>query len=270
VTLVQGEIDGALDLSARSLDLARELTHPFTLAFALHHAALTRQQRGDRPETLALVRELLALATDEGFPFWQTMAEITRGGERMRDGDLDQALQVIEQGIAMHRLMGADIGSTYWLALLAECHARRGARGAALEVVERVLSLVEAGQERLWEAELHRLRGDVLLGAFTTPDGSPPADRRTRDAAAASFERALAVARARGARLWELRAATRLARLSWGSSGTKRAIDLLTPLADAFTEGHDAADVRAATSLLHELRGGAARAPRGGPPPRRR
>jgi hypothetical protein len=87
------------------------------------------------------------------------MAEITRGGELMRDGAPDEALQAIEQGIAVHRLMGADIGSTYWTALLAECHARRGARDAALETLERALALAEAGQERLCEADLNRLRG---------------------------------------------------------------------------------------------------------------
>jgi predicted ATPase len=195
------------------------------------------------------------------------MAEITRGGELMRDGQLDEALQVIEQGIAMHRLMGADIGSTYWLALLAECHARRGEREAALEVIERALLLADAGQERLWEAELHRLRGDVLLGAFASPGAAP--DRPLRDEAAISFERALDVARAQGARLWELRAATRLARIS-GSSRTKRATDLLAPLVEAFTEGRDAVDVREATRALDELRGSKARSPSGAARPRRR
>ena len=73
---------------------------------------------------------------------------------------------------------------------------------------DRALALVEAGQERLWEAELHRLRGDVLLGRLG--GSAPEPDRRTRDEATACFQRALDVARVQGARLWELRAATGL------------------------------------------------------------
>ncbi len=268
VLLVMGELDQAVRRADEALALATEIGHPFTLAFALHHAALTHQQRDDRARTQALIARLRELASEQEFPFWASMAQIAHGGELVRDGALDDGGAAVEQGLAIHRALGADIGSTYWLALLAECHARRGARDAALEVVDRALSLVEAGQERLWEAELHRLRGDVLLDAFTTP-GAPP-DRRTRDQAATCFDRALGVARAQGARLWELRAATRLARLTAAASGAKSAIELLQPVADAFGEGHDAADLRTASALLHELRGGHDESPRRRTRPRRR
>lgn len=258
VSLVTGSLDRALEQSRRSLELARDLGHPFTLAFALHHATLTHQQRGDRDETRHHGDELVALATKEEFPFWQTMGSIALGGELVRDGRLDEGLDAISQGIALHRAFGADIGSTYWLALLAETHARRGAREEALEVVDRALSLVETGQERLWEAEIHRLRGDVLLGSF---GAAAAPERRVRDEAAACFGRALDVARAQGAKLWELRAATRLARLPGDARARKRALDPLATLAEDFTEGRDAADVREATTLLSELWAGA--------PPRR-
>jgi len=268
VLLVMGELDHAVNRADAALALAGEIGHPFTLAFALHHAALTHQQRDDRAQTQALIARLRELASEQEFPFWASMAQIAHGGELVRDGALDDGGAAVEQGLAIHRALGADIGSTYWLGLLAECHARRGARDAALEVVERALSLVEAGQERLWEAELHRLRGDVLLGAFTTPAGA--ADRRTRDQAAVCFDRALGVARAQGARLWELRAATRLARLTSAASGAKSAIELLQPVADAFGEGHDAPDLRAASALLQELHGSEEESPRRRARPRRR
>lgn len=253
VDLVTGRPDVAVRRADEALTLARELGHPFTLAFALHHAVLTHQQRGESAAAPALVDELLALANVEQFPFWATMASIAQGGQRLRDGNVADGRSAVEQGIALHRMFGADIGSTYWLALLAEGHARGGARDEALRVVDEALALVERGQERLWEAELHRLRGDVLLGAFDE-ELRDDADTRTRGEAAACFERALDVARSQDARLWQLRAATRLARL-WSTQRRKaRALELLAPLVDAFDQGLAAPDVRDAASLLRQLR----------------
>lgn len=256
IDLVTGRPDGAVRRSDEALALARDLGHPFTLAFALHHAVLTHQQRGDGEIVGPLVDELLALASLEQFPFWATMGSIAQGGQRLREGSVEDGRTAVEQGIALHRMFGADIGSTYWLALLAEGHARGGAHDEALRVVDEALALVERGQERLWEAELHRLRGDVLLGAFA-PGGEHDADARARARAdaAAEYERAIDIAHAQDARLWRLRAATRLARL-WSTQRRKaRALELLAPLVDAFDEGLAAPDLRDAASLVRRLRG---------------
>lgn len=253
IALATGRPDKALRHADAALALARELAHPFSLAFALHHAALAHQQRGDRATTDRLVDELLGLATQEQFPFWSTMASIARGGETMRDGRVAEGLAAIEQGIALHRAFGADIGSTYWLALRAEAHARDGARERALQVLDEALALVESGQERLWQAELHRLRGDVLLDAFAQGEGSPAGDRRTQDAAADCFDRALAIAAAQGTRLWALRAATRRAALWQQRRKRGPALDVLLPVLETFDEGFDAPDLRAATALRATL-----------------
>jgi predicted ATPase len=252
IALATGSIDVARRHADGALALARELAHPFTLAFALHHAALTCQQHGDGASAHRLVDELLELATREQFPFWATMASITRGGEAMRAGRIDDGVAAIEQGIALHRALGADIGSTYWLALRAEAHARRGDAPHALTVLDEALALVESGQERLWEAELHRLRGDVLLGAFA-PGAAPTDADRHGPTAAACFERALEIARAQGTRLWALRAATRRAALWHAQRKRRRALDVLVPVLDGFTEGFDAPDVRTATALRARL-----------------
>jgi predicted ATPase len=183
------------------------------------------------------------------------MASIAQGGQAMRDGRNDDGLAAIEQGIALHRMFGADIGSTYWLALLAEAHARRGARDRALAVVDEALALVESGQERLWQAELHRLKGDVLLDAFAPEPRRATAERRLQDEAAACFERALQIAGAQDARLWALRAVTRLAVLWSGQRKKKRALELLVPALGAFTEGFDAPDLRVASALRARLEG---------------
>ena len=182
------------------------------------------------------------------------MGQIALGGELVRDGQVDEGLRSIEEGIAVHRLLGADIGSTYWLALLAETHARRGAGDDALRVVDEALTLVETGQERLWEADLHRLKGDVLLGSLLPGAQRNDVGKRAQDEAAACFQRAIDVAREQDAKLWQLRAATRLARLWSAQRKKKRALELLAEVHDAFGEGATAPDLQAAASLLQQLR----------------
>jgi predicted ATPase len=97
--------------------------------------------------------------------------------------------------------------------------------------------------ERWFEAELHRLKGEVLL-SLSKRDGAE---------AESSFKRAIQVARGHGAKMWELRAATSLARL-WADQGRRAdAHDLLAPVYGWFTEGFDAADLKDAKALLDEL-----------------
>jgi predicted ATPase len=130
-----------------------------------------------------------------------------------------------------------------FLSLLAQAYGRAGRRAAGLELLAEALDRTEANGGCWLEAELHRLRGELLL---------PPPDRDPI-AAEAAFRRALMVARDQSARLWELRAATSLARL-WRVQGRCfEACDLLTPVYGWFTEGLDTPDLQEAKALLHEL-----------------
>jgi predicted ATPase len=120
-----------------------------------------------------------------------------------------------------------------------------------LKALAAALDLGHARGLRLWEAEVHRLRGELLL-AQHSPGQTPPATRE--EEAAACFEKALTLARQRHARAWELRAATSLARL-WHQQGRPEAARaLLAPVYALFTEGFDTADLREAKALLDELR----------------
>jgi predicted ATPase len=113
----------------------------------------------------------------------------------------------------------------------------------ALDLLAEALALVDRMDERWFEAEPHRLKGEALL-------------RTTADVAAAeaSFRKAIDVAREQDAKWWELRAATSLARL-WAERGERRkARDLLAPICGRFTEGFDMLDLKEAGTLLDELR----------------
>jgi predicted ATPase len=127
--------------------------------------------------------------------------------------------------------------------LLAETLRRSGRAEEGLQVVEEALAVVEATGERWWEADLHRLRGDLLL----------PLSTQNAAGAEVEYGTAMATAHRQGARMLELRAATSLARL-WRDRGAHaEAQDLLAPVHASFTEGLDAPDLRDAGALLEEL-----------------
>jgi predicted ATPase len=134
----------------------------------------------------------------------------------------------------------------FWLSLLARAYGRAGRFEEALEAVSDALATLEATDERFWEAELYRLRGELLLTAFRGASGRDPS-------AEACFQQALQVARRQAARSLELRAATSLAEL-WRAQGrVQEARDLLRPFLGWFSEGLDKQDLRTAAALLEQL-----------------
>jgi predicted ATPase len=129
----------------------------------------------------------------------------------------------------------------FGLALLADALARCGERAAALAAAREGLEAATATGEHVWDAELHRLHGVILLAENQV------------DEAQASLEMALQVARGQQARAYELRTATCLARL-WGEQSRRtEARSLLAQLYGWFTEGFDAPDLKEAKTLLDEL-----------------
>ena len=155
-------------------------------------------------------------------------------------GRAAEGIRLMEDALAAHRATGANFLSAYNLSRLAEAHARAGEGARAAALAQQAIAEVERTGERWWEAEAHRIQGEILLA--TAP--SHP------DAAAARFERALDCARRQDARLWELNAALSLARL-WTSKGARqRAQRLLAPVCRAFPDGVEIAALAEARQLL--------------------
>jgi predicted ATPase len=127
------------------------------------------------------------------------------------------------------------------LAFLAEGLTRRGDRAAALAALREGLETSDVTGEHMWDAELHRLTGTVLLAENKLDEGQ------------SSLQQAIRIAEAQQAKSLELRAATSLARL-WGERGRRaEARDLLAPVWGWFTEGFDLPDLKDAKALLDEL-----------------
>ena len=165
-------------------------------------------------------------------------------------GQTAAGLAQMREGLALMQTIGRTRGMVTTLSQLAVACALDGQAEAGLEAVASALDLIQTRGSRMWEAEVHRLRGALLL-AQHGPGQTPPAARV--EEAAACFQRALEVARQRQARAWELRAATSLARL-WQQQGRfEAARAVLAPVYSWFTEGFDTADLQQAKALLDEL-----------------
>jgi predicted ATPase len=237
-----GQADQAMAHSRSALAWARELSHPYTLAAALHVNCVFHQLRGDGASLERRAEELVALATEQGFPHFVGSGTCFRGWAMLvQGGSIEEAINTMRWGLATKRATGAEIKVPYYLGLLAEAHRRANRIADGIGLLDEALEVVERTDERWYEAELYRLMAETLIIKSDRHD----AERWLR--------RALQTAQNQGARLWEVRAATTLAQL-WRDQGKRAdARDLLAPIYHCFTEGFDTPDLKEATALLAEL-----------------
>jgi class 3 adenylate cyclase/predicted ATPase len=226
-----------------ALALAHALSHPFSLAFAWCWAAFVSQVRRDVPAVHEHAEAAVALSTAQGFTQWAAWGTSLRGWAAALQGQGAEGMAQVRQGIAAWRATGAALVVPYLYAVQAEVSTHLGHSEAGLQALGEAHTLVEQQEERWWEAEIHRLRGVLLLRQM----GPRQAE------AEAWLRRALDVARRQEAKSLELRAAMSLSRL-WQQQGKRaEARELLAPIYGWFTEGFDTADLREAQALLQAL-----------------
>jgi predicted ATPase len=172
-----------------------------------------------------------------------------QGWARAKQGQRAEGVTQVHQGLAAHRASGAEGARTHWLALLAEaCEGMRQVE-EGLNALAEALRLVEKNGERIDEAELYRLKGELTLAQSSVPGLGASVQQE----AEACFLQAIEVARRQQAKSWELRAAMSLARL-WQHQGKREeARKLLAEIYGWFTEGFDTKDLQEAKALLEEL-----------------
>jgi predicted ATPase len=241
-----GYPDQALTRSNEAIILAQALSHPHSLAAALTYAAFLHCYRREEHATQERAEASMALASEQGLPFFVALGMFMRGWALAVQGQGEEGIAQLHQGLAAFRAVGLELGRSWHLALLAEAYGEGGQTEAGLTVLAEALAVVDkTGEERYWEAELHRLKGELLLALST--------DNTTE--AEACFHQALDIARRQEAKSLELRAATSLSRL-WQQQGKRAdAYELLAPIYGWFTEGFDTADLQEAKVLLEELGG---------------
>lgn len=246
-----GHVDQALENMQAALSLAGELDHPFSLAYALIAATWFYQYRQEAQATQACAEEVIALAQEQGISLRAAQGTIMRGWSLTAQGQHEEGIAQMHQGLAASRVTGAE-NQIHYLVLLAEAYGQSGQIDAGLHVLTEALAAVERGRERWWEAELHRLRGEFL----SRQGNARPQTKGTRRQmveAEQCFQQALVIARRQEAKSLELRAAMSLSRL-WQQQGmSQEAYDLLAPVYEWFTEGFDTADLQTAKVLLAKL-----------------
>jgi predicted ATPase len=223
--------------------LAQQIVHPFSLSHALNAAASFHQLRREVRCTQERAEATISLATAQGFSLWLAVGSLLRGWALAQQGQAQEGIAQIEQGLRAYRATGGETARPYYLALLAEAHGTIGEPEVGLTALTEALTLVDTTGERWYEAELYRLKGELLLQQSS--DNHPEAET--------CFQQAIAIAQNQQAKSFELRAATSLSKL-WHQQGKRQeAHDLLAPVYGWFTEGFDTADLQEAKALLDEL-----------------
>ena len=239
-----GQPDRSLVVIQDAVAIARQLSEPHGLAHALVFAAVHHQLRRERPMAQQCADDAIVLADEHGLLLYGAAARIVRGWAQIGRGDDEDAAEQIRQGLAAWQSTGAELMRPHSLTLLAEAYAATNRHEQALLVLDEALTLADATGERMYEAEVCRLRGEYLLAS-----GGKGADVATAEA---WFERALAIASRQGARSLELRAATSLTRLSRDRATQVQARDVIRPIYEQFEEGFDTLDLTDARDLIQQ------------------
>ncbi len=153
-----GYPDQALQKSEAARTLAQELSHPFSLAAARVFAAMLHQLRRERPLTQEWAEAGITLAREQGFPEWLGQGTVLQGWALAEQGQSEEGITQIRQGLATHQAVGAGIFQSYYLALLAEAYGKAGQAEEGLAALAEALTVVDKSGERFYEAELYRLR----------------------------------------------------------------------------------------------------------------
>jgi predicted ATPase len=185
--------------------------------------------------------ELVAMASEHGFPLYGALGMIYLGWAKSRTGDVAEGIALLRSGSGVYSASGAEIRISYHIALLAQACQIAGKDEEALLLLNNALQIAARIGERWFAAELYRQKGELILrqGDFA--------------AAEALFHQALDIAREQEAKLWELRAAVSLARLFGERGRRSEACDHLARVYGWFTEGFCTPDLEGAKALLDEL-----------------
>jgi TOMM system kinase/cyclase fusion protein len=239
-----GYPERAAEQGRQALKLADGLDRAFSVAVAVRYVSWLHQFFHDLEGISALAERARVLSTEKGLLAFAGLAKIMGGWVLTARGQSDQGVAEMRQGLEELGTLTANLARTYYLALLAEACAHAGRPEEGLHALAEAQELVHANGESYWQAEIHRLEGELLL----QHDPTALADAET------CFHQALEVARRQQARSLELRAAMSLAQL-WSRQGRSQAgHELVAAVYGAFTEGFHTHDLQTARAWLEQDR----------------
>jgi len=243
VLYLLGYPDQAVRASRENVALAQEIGRPYTLTAALFSDSTLHQLLGDVEVVRERAEALIALATEHGFYHFVVAGMLLRGAALADGGQIEAGITELRGALELMRAAGTEMGRPYYTGILAAAYGKAGQPAQGIAVIEEAVDCMNRTGQRLFEAELRRMKGDLLLAV------SPDTHAEAEDC----FRHAIDCARRQSAKSDELRVALSLSRL-WRAQGkTDDARTLLAEIYGWFTEGFETRDLKEAKALLEEL-----------------
>ena len=238
-----GYPDQALKVDRETRELARTIGHAFSLGHAVDFMACLYQFCRLGAEVQAAGEEEMAIATVQGFQLWQALGTLHKGAGMLLQGRREEALPLLLKGFSAFRATGAEVRVPSYLSMLGDAYTQSARFEDAHKALNEGLAIAEKNDDRCHEAELHRLKGELLLSE--SPDQGIAAE--------GCFHQAIETARRQHSRAWELRATMSLARLWQCQVRREEAHSALAAVYDTYTEGFTTPDLVDAKALLESL-----------------
>ena len=242
----RGYPDRALERMNDAIRLAQHLSHPLSLSASLNFAARVGQFRREASMARARAETSILSSAELGFSYWLAEATILKGWALAEEGQGEEGLLQMRQGLEAYAATGARLWRLYYLALMAQVHGQIGRVEEGLTELAEAMELVQSTSEREHEAELHRLKGELILKGCR---GASP-DATIRKQAKQCFQEAIEIARRQQAKSLELRAVMSMGCLLQQYGRKEEARTMLSAIYGWFTEGFETADLREAKALL--------------------
>jgi class 3 adenylate cyclase/predicted ATPase len=234
----------SLRVAEEALSLAREISHPFSIALTLNYLAMLHQFRREPDAALNAAAESRDLCAKYGFNYYSAWSNLVHAWAVADTGRLEDGLAAYDLALAEFRETNAGSRIPHYLGMLAALHGRAGNVASGLRLIDEAVGIAETTGENWCNAELHRERAELLLLEWGQ-DADGRADIELRAAIEIAVEQR--------AKLPELRASVARARLLVARGKPRQARELLAPIHDWFTEGFDTRDLKEAKALLDEL-----------------
>jgi TOMM system kinase/cyclase fusion protein len=248
---VLGYPDQALKRMCEGLILAQELSHPFSLAWALEWFFNLHNLRREVQAAQDQAERLIALSAEQGFPYFLKNGTCDQGWVLVEEGQREKGIAQMCESVASLKATGANLALSLRLVWLAQAYGKNAQVEAGLAALTEALTFISKNGERYWEAELYRVKGELLR---QTAKGNRQTAAMESEGEIC-FRQAIDMARRQSAKSLELRAVVSLSHL-WQQQGKRDAArELLAPVYGWFTEGFDTADLQEAKALLKELGG---------------
>ena len=254
--------DLALNRVQEALTLARELSEPHGVAYALSFAAILHLLRREPRMTQEYAEEGLAISTEHGLVMYKAQSTITRAWALIERGRRGEGIEQMRQGLAALQATGTELLTPYFGSLLAEALGKERKVEEGLRGLKEWVEVARLNENASHLAEAYRIMGELLLvqGTSQTVSQSASAGKAAFRAespsiaqAEACFNQSIKIAREQKAKSWELRTVMSVARLYQNQGKQKQARVLLAEIYNKFTEGFDTVDLREAKALLDKL-----------------